>query len=61
MVENGRVEKVLVRRCAPGFRVTREGADPSGRPVKPDKPRSSRTTRVQLDNLSSPHGPDRHP
>jgi len=53
-VSNGTVEKVLAMdggRGAPGFRVTRGWADPS-----------SRTTHaVQLDNRSSPHGPDGHP
>ena len=48
-IENGRVEKVLAlddRRGAPGYRLTREWADPS-----------SRTNRaVQLDNLSSRTG-----
>jgi hypothetical protein len=36
--------------------------DPGGGPIRPagQPPRSSRTTRVQLDNQSSPHGPDRH-
>ena len=50
-IENGRVEKGRAmggRRGTPGFRVTRGWADPS-----------SRTNfSVQLDNRSSPHGPD---
>jgi hypothetical protein len=53
-IENGMVEKGSAmdgRRGAPGFRVTWGWAD-----------LSSRTTRaVQLDNRSSPHGPDGHP
>jgi hypothetical protein len=54
LIESGIVERVLGmdgRRGAPGFRVTRAWADPS-----------SRTNRaVQLDNPSSPHGPDGDP
>jgi hypothetical protein len=56
LIEKGSVEKTRAmdgRRSGPGFRLTREGADPLSQSMQSDN-------SVQLDKRRSPRGPDGH-